>query len=83
MHITSNYPHMNLKSLRRTKYCLNANNCSGEEMSSSWNAVSEGSSLLHPSVTLALPKLNTMSNKLLRKKSRKCKRRKCNRYFQS
>lgn len=81
MHITPNYLCMNLKSFRRTKYCLNVNNCSGEEMSSPCNAVSDNSSLLHPSVAVTLPKLNIMSKKLLRKESRKCKSRKIQSIF--
>lgn len=48
-------------------------------MSSPWNAVSEDSHLLHPSVTS--PKLNIMSKKLLEKESRKCKRRKMQSIF--
>lgn len=81
MHITPNYLCMNVKSFRRPKYCLNVNNCSGEEMSSPCNAVSEDSSLLHPSVAVTLPKLNIMSKKLLRKESRKCKCRKMQSIF--
>ena len=73
MHITPNYLCMNLKSFWKTKYCLNINNCSGEEMSSPHIAVSEDGSLLHPSVTVTLPKLNIMSKKLSRRESRKQK----------
>lgn len=69
MRITPNYLCMNLKSFWRTKYCLNVNNCSGEEISSPWNAVSEDSSLLHPSVSVTLPKLKIMSKKLLKRKA--------------
>lgn len=83
MHKTSNYLCMNLESFRRTKYCLNINNCSGDEMSSPCNPVSEDSSLLHPSVAVTLLKLNIMSKKLLRRESRKCKSKKCYQYFQS
>lgn len=67
MHITPNYFFMNFKSFWRRKYCLNVSDCSGREMSTPWNPVSEDSSLLHPSVAVTLPKLNVMSKKLLQK----------------
>lgn len=67
---------MNLKFFRRIKYCLNINNCSGEETSLCGNVVFEDSSLIYFLVVVILFKLKIMSKKLLRKGSRKYKRRK-------